>query len=92
MSSQLDSLKFGRNEVGLDTSVLNHKILHHLSRDLFRRRVRASEIGTEIMPVSREKMALSEVAIRWGFEKYAPNSLLEDVATVTLSQCDELMA
>ena len=42
--------------------------------------------------MSREKMALSEEAIRWGFEKYAPNSLLEDVATVTLSQCDELMA
>ena len=82
MSSQIDALKFGRNEVGLDTSVLNHKILHHLSRDSFRKRVRASQIGTEIMPE----------AIRWGFEKYAPNSLLEDVATVTLSQCDELMA
>ena len=90
VSSQLDALKFGWNEVGLDTSVLNHKSLHHLSKDSFRKRVRARDIGTEIM--SREKMALSEEAIRWGFEKYAPNSLLEDFATVTLRQWDELMA
>ena len=90
VTSQLDALKFGWNEVGLDTSVLNHKSLHHLSRESLRKRVRAREIGAEVM--SREEMALSEEAIRWGFERYAPDSLLTDFAAVTLGQWDELMA
>ena len=42
--------------------------------------------------MSREEMALSEEAIRWGFERDAPDSLLTDFAAVTLGQWDELMA
>ena len=90
VSAQLDALKFGWNEVGLDTAVLNHKSLHHLSRDSMGKRVRAREIGAAVM--SREKMALSAEAIRWGFGRFVPPTLLAEFATASLLQWDELMA
>ena len=42
--------------------------------------------------MSREKMALSSEAIRWGFEQFAPDWLLDDFATATLLQWDDMMA
>ena len=90
VSAQLDALKFGWNEVGLDSAVLIHTSSHHLSRDSMGKRVRAREIGASV--ISREKMALSVEAIRWGFDRFAPPTLLAEFATSSLLQCGELMA
>ena len=90
VSAQLDALKFGWNEVGLDSAVLNHKSLHHLSRDSMGKRVRAREIGAAVM--SREKMALSAEAIRWGFDRFVPPTLLAEFVTASLLQGGELIA